>query len=166
MVAVHSVRQLTQEDWGSYSKLRLAALLECPGLFGSSYETEAAYDEGKWRAWPSVEKAALFGVFVGGELIGQAGVMQDMEIPEHAFLLAAYIKPAYRGKSYAEPLYEARMKWAREQRFWKKIGVGHRDGNHPVRHMVTKLGFKETERRHRVWPDSTEGDLVLYVCEL
>ena len=45
-----TVRVLEEQDWPVDREVRLAALQESPGVFGDSYEQEAAADQTHWRS--------------------------------------------------------------------------------------------------------------------
>ena len=45
-----TVRVLDEQDWPIYRVVRLAALQESPGVFGNTYDQEAAADQTYWRS--------------------------------------------------------------------------------------------------------------------
>ena len=47
-----SVRELTEDQWETYRRVRLAALEESPQAFVATYAEEQAYDEAFWRKRP------------------------------------------------------------------------------------------------------------------
>ncbi len=63
-VEIHVV---SPEDWGRFSRLRLAALQDTPLAFGSTYEREADRTEAQWREWLGRSDGARFLASTAGE---------------------------------------------------------------------------------------------------
>ena len=55
-----TIRQLTEDDWFEFSRIRLKALLTDPKVFGSNYEKESQMTEAEWRSRLQAKDNAIF----------------------------------------------------------------------------------------------------------
>lgn len=161
-----TVRPLNEEDWEIFSKIRLDGLKECPSVFGARLEDEEKYKPEEWQAWLRRKNGRVFGLFNTNQIIGITGVVTDRENQDTGRLIASYIKPTYRGKGLSNLLYQARLDWAKAYPSWKKLWVGHRDGNEPSRRANQRHGFVFMHRLPKTWPDGTSGDELCYELDL
>ena len=86
-----ALRRIEVGDGPRLRELRLAALREDPGAFGSTYEREAGYAPRHWEMFaggPGV-------VFVGGDWEGMAGAYFETEEPR---LWGTWVAPSARGQ--------------------------------------------------------------------
>ncbi|MCZ0974279.1 GNAT family N-acetyltransferase [Streptomyces albulus] len=89
-----SVRPLTVEDWALYRTVRLAALADAPEAFGSTWESEQAFTEDRWR-----ERLARRNQFVaqdGDRTYGLIGIV-PVEAGR-AELVSMWVHPDGRGR--------------------------------------------------------------------
>jgi GNAT superfamily N-acetyltransferase len=107
------VRALLPDDWETLRSIRLAALLDAPYAFASSYESALARTEREWRAWPA--GGVAFGAYVAGEPVGMVAGTPVPDDPETAHLIAMWVAPAVRGTGVAESLIDAVVTWAARQ---------------------------------------------------
>jgi RimJ/RimL family protein N-acetyltransferase len=149
-----------------FSMIRLQALTECPGMFGSSFEVESKYTPDEWKKWMQDDGRIMFGLFEKEEPIGMTGIVTSWDDPACGVMIASYIKPDYRGQGLSSLLYEARMGWAKAYPAWKKLMVGHREGNEASRRANQRHGFAYTMREATDWPDGTRADVVRYEIDL
>jgi GNAT superfamily N-acetyltransferase len=108
-----SVRQLLPDDWQTLREIRLAALLEAPHAFASSYESTLNRTEQEWRAWPG--RGVVFGAFIGGQPVGMVGATPVATDPSTVHLIAMWVAPAVRGTGVAETLIDAVVAWAKSR---------------------------------------------------
>ena len=155
-----NLKLASQDNWEAVRAIRLEALQSEPGVFGSSYTRESAYDEARWRAWCAGPGKVVFLLHDGEALIGLTGVVAHRDDPTTALCIASYLKPAYRGRKLSRLFYQARIDWARAQGFARLV-VGHRASNLPSMHANQAFGFQETHREPHTWPDGTE-ELEIY----
>ncbi len=105
-----SVRQLLPDDWQTLREIRLAALLDAPYAFASSYEMTLKRSEEEWRSWPA--HGVAFGAFAAGEPVGMVGASPVNLDPDTVHLIAMWVAPAVRGAGAAETLIDAVVQWA------------------------------------------------------
>src|ERR1700734_4546941 len=65
-----AVTRLSEDDWGVWRAVRLAALAEAPGSFGSTLEQEQTLGDEEWQAM--MRRGAVFIAAAGGTAAGGA----------------------------------------------------------------------------------------------
>ena len=161
-------RALTPDDWQEFAAIRLEALQKYPQFFGATYAEESAYTQEQWRDFLGKEGRYFFGLYTDKSFIGITGVVQGKLDPTGAtgLMVASYIKQEYQGNRLAEKLYAARIVAALDHLQWKKLVIGHREGNEPSRRANQKWGFCFTHKESRTWPDGTIADDYHYELDL
>lgn len=137
------VRPLSAADAAAFRTLRLAALLEAPAAFGSSYEEEAARPLSNFADRLSAPEPNLtFGVFVDHTLCGIAGFRQETGLKTRhiGVLWGIYVAPAQRGTGLAKTLVETVIAHARRHVVMLHADVGA--DNHAARRLYEHLGFR------------------------
>jgi GNAT superfamily N-acetyltransferase len=137
-------------------------------MYGSSYADEADRDDEAWREGTVGPNHQVFGLEVGAELVGIAGVFvwRDDPAGETAFLGMGFIERAYRGRGRSKLLLDARLAWARADGRFRRAVIYHRDGNTAVERLVRGRGFALAERRPFPWHDGGTGDILRYELAL
>ncbi|GLS30195.1 Protein N-acetyltransferase, RimJ/RimL family [Mesorhizobium albiziae] len=101
------IRRLTEADADAFRVLRLAGLRETPEAFGSSYEEEAARSREHFaaRAAPPAP-SATFGAFVGGRLVGIAGLAVSDRLKERhkGYMWGVFVRAEFRGQGLGRQL--------------------------------------------------------------
>ena len=161
-----TIRPLTEDDWQAFSELRLAALKECPGFFGKSYEEEKNNTQVSWQEWFEQEGKCIFGIFDYEKLMGIQGIATYNMDSTAGMIWGSYISPQYRGHSYSPILYKACVDWGIKYLPWKKIVVSHREDNEASKKANQKFGFVFTYRESKTWPDGKTIDQLWYELEL
>lgn len=161
----YTLKQFGPEQWKDLKRIRLEALQETPGFFGSNFEREVAYTDEDWIRKTTSPLSAFWGLYDGGTPVGLTGIIRDQHNLEEAWLIASYIKPQYRGKGLSTLFYEARIQWARENGCSCVI-VSHRADNEASRAANQHFGFQFTHKESRLWPDGTEADNIFYRLDL
>jgi RimJ/RimL family protein N-acetyltransferase len=160
------IRQFSPEDVEQYKFMRLEALRQERGVFGNSYENEAAFPREQWIARLVNPKGAYFGLYCDDELIGITGVIvTDEEKPDEAYMTHSYIRKEYRGKGCSRILYEARLEWAKKHQI-KCLKIGHRASNLVSKAANQHYGFTYTHSEPRTWPDGQTEDMLYYELAL
>ena len=133
-----SVRPLRPDDWQTLRDLRLAALLDAPDAFASSYQSTLNRTEQEWRAWPG--RGVVFGAFVGGQPVGMVGATPVATDPATVHLIAMWVAPAMRGTGVAENLIDAVVAWA-ESRGCLSVSLEVAIGNDRAAAVYLRNGF-------------------------
>ncbi len=140
-----AIARLTPAAWREYRAIRLAALAEAPGAFGSTLAEERRLRAATWRA--RLARRAQFVARHGGEPVGTAGGL----VEDGAELVSLWVHPSWRGRGVGDLLVRAVLDWAREQ--------GHREvrlwvsaGNAPAEHLYARHGFTRTGACQPVTP--------------
>jgi GNAT superfamily N-acetyltransferase len=158
----YTIRQFFSKDVEQYKAMRLEALqLNC-GMFGNSYEYEAAFPQEQWIARVSNPNGACFGLYYSDELIGITSIIvADEEKPDEAYMTQSYIRKEYRGRGLSRLLYEARLEWAKAHQI-KCLKIGHRANNLASKAANQHYGFNYTHAEPRNWPDGNTEDMFFY----
>ncbi len=153
------IRPFQKDEWELFKAKRLQALKDLPHLFLSSYGATAAQRDEFWQEMIAGENEEIFGLFDDQKLIGITGVFKNWRDASGitAHMAMSYIDPEYRGKGLSALLYQARIDWARAKGF-KKITVGHREGNEASKAANQKFGFVFYEKEEIDFPDGRALD--------
>ncbi len=137
-----TVRPLLPDDWRILRDLRLAALLDAPYAFGSTYESTAGRTEQEWRTWPI--HGVAFGAFLGGEPVGMVGALPMPTDPATVHLIAMWVAPAGRGTGLGDALIDAVVAWARG-RGCVSVFLEVATGNDRAAALYLRNGFAYTD---------------------
>lgn len=141
-----SVRRLRPDDWQVWRAVRLAALGQAPGAFGSTLAREQRFTESDWRGRlgpGGVKVVATLGE--SAETVGCAGGV----VPAGAdavLLIAMWISPGHRGRGIGDALVTEVVDWARENG-WSRVVLDVADGNDAARRLFLRNGFEPTGQR-------------------
>jgi GNAT superfamily N-acetyltransferase len=149
------VRRVQPGDWGALRAVRLAALTDAPGAFGSTVERESAFDEAEWRRraanWPN------FIAWRGDEPVGLVAVIAHEEDDRAGSrrvweLVAMWVSPDARGSGSAELLVSAVVEAVKAESA-DQLTLWVADGNARARAFYLRAGFRptglrQTFRRH------------------
>jgi GNAT superfamily N-acetyltransferase len=142
-----TVRRVRASEWPKLKAVRLAALLDEPSAFGSTYAAEAAAGDEHWvkrasRAEAGVETVTFFAVD-GGAVVGLvAGYRPDLAQPS-VELVSMWVEPAARRAGVARALVDAVIAWAREVGA-ARVELWVTRGNAAAASLYRAAGFGET----------------------
>jgi RimJ/RimL family protein N-acetyltransferase len=135
------IRHLKSADVVAYRDMRLAALRESPGAFGSTFERESAQP----LAWfqDRLGNTQVVGAFRSSELVGIAGfARREGEKEKHKGLLwGMYVRPDARNARIGRQLIEAVIDHARHHVELIQLSVVKE--NKRARGLYASLGFIE-----------------------
>ncbi len=152
---------LSEDDWGVWRELRLAALAEAPYAFGSTLADWSGDgdQEGRWRARLSMRGSHNLVALLDGTPMGMAsGVPGSGE--GTAELVSMWVSPAARGRGVADSLVEAVAAWALE-RGSHTLELAVMPGNSRAIALYRRLGFKQTDILGSPTPDGSSHELVM-----
>ena len=150
------VRELGPDDWELRRRLRLAALLDSPSAFSSTYEETVARDDAQWRAWPS-RGGAIFGAWLADEPIGMVGIGSAQDA-DTADLFAMWVAPDARGSGAADVLIRAAIEWAVGKKL-ASVRLEVAPGNARAERVYVRHGFIGTDEASHMQlrPDHAPG---------
>jgi RimJ/RimL family protein N-acetyltransferase len=157
----YTIRAFLAEEVAAYKAIRLEALRQEPGMFGSNYAREAVFTDAQWMERIMNPIATCLGLYYNDELIGITGIMLEPSHPGTAQMTQSYIRLAFRGKGLAKMLYKARLEWAKAKGV-RRIVVGHRADNIPSNKTTRHFGFQFTHREPHEWPAGDREDILYY----
>jgi ribosomal protein S18 acetylase RimI-like enzyme len=158
------VRRVDETDWRAYRDARLAALLDTPAAFGSTYAAEAAFDDERWldrvrgpaRTWLAVRGALPVGTVTT--------VRFDEQAPDETCLVGMWVAGHARGSGVGEVLIETALTEARG-RGLRRVVLDVAEENLPARRLYERLGFRPTGRTGSLEHDRTVAEIEL-ACDL
>jgi GNAT superfamily N-acetyltransferase len=134
------IKRAEESDWAELRLLRLAALADTPGMFGSILELEQGYEEEDWRSWS--REGAIFLAFRTGAPVGiAAGVVDDS--PADRKLYSMWVHPGHRGTGVATALLDAVTTWAIGDGA-TRVTLWVARTNHPAANLYRRHGFTAT----------------------
>lgn len=162
------LKKFEESDWLTLKNIRLKALKNDPGVFGSNYKKESAHTKQDWLVWLQNKNSCIFGVYDGASIIGMTGIAIDREDPEQksAVLWGSWLEPAYRGKGLSKRMYEQRIGWAKQHPTCALIKVSHRKSNTASKGANQKHGFAYSHTITKEWPDGGTDDDLFYTLRI
>ncbi|GHD52533.1 N-acetyltransferase [Mycetocola manganoxydans] len=114
LVMTIELRAVSAEDWQAWRKVRLAALTDAPGAFGSRFQEWVDAPDDRWRDRLSVPGAInLLAIDVDGNApVGMATGTPGKDHGSYAELISMWVDPAVRGRGVATALITAIANWA------------------------------------------------------
>ncbi|WP_439693033.1 GNAT family N-acetyltransferase [Curtobacterium sp. SP.BCo] len=106
------LRRVTADDWAAWRPVRLAALADSPGAFGSTLADWADAPEHRWRTRLSTPGALDLVAYDGDDAVGMATGVPDVDDPERAELISMWVDPAARDRGVATALIRTVADWA------------------------------------------------------
>lgn len=131
-------------QWRRLRAVRLAALAESPGMFGSTLSREQAFDEAEWRR--RAQRPVTFLASRGGCDVGLAGVHEFAGIWT---VVGMWIAPEDRGTGVVDALVQA-CEDAVTRAGSDTIALGVMEDNAAGLSAYRRLGFTLTRRRDHV----------------
>ncbi|AIO18502.1 N-acyltransferase YncA [Candidatus Izimaplasma bacterium HR1] len=100
------IRELTQDDYLLYKKIRLELLENETLSFGSSFEEESLFEDKLWKYRLDKENVTTIGAFINEEMIGICVVVFNprSKLKHIASLHSMYVKKNHRGEGIGRQL--------------------------------------------------------------
>jgi ribosomal protein S18 acetylase RimI-like enzyme len=156
LAGVIELRLLTPDDWSVWRSLRLIALAESPGAFGSRLADWLGDGdrEDRWRARLSIPGSRNVVAKLGGEPAGMASgvpmpIGPDAGPPRKAGdieIISMWVAPSARGHGVADALIQDLLAWAVDlgsPAVWLNV----RETNAPAIALYRRHGFEPTGER-------------------
>ena len=151
-----SIRRIAPGEGELFRKIRLAALLESPSAFGSTYASALERSDASWREQADRTAQGLdratFLALADDEPVGVAALYRDEERLEVGEILQVWVAPAHRGTRAASDLLDAIFEWAKGNDF-RTVLATITKGNERALRFYEKYGFKRSEEASRCEPE-------------
>lgn len=152
------VREVGSDEWELLRDVRLAALLEAPYAFGSTYEREAPFTEDQWRARLAARAVNFFAFSAELADTRPAGLAAVFEADGPAELVSMWVRPAARGRGVGEALIRAAADWARA-RDHAALYLWVAEINATARKLYERCGFTPTGEEQPFPSDPSQGEI-------
>lgn len=146
------IRRLVPSDASAFLALRLAALLDCPTAFSSSYEEERSTSLATIEARLGPQSGrCMFGAFEEDALAGMLGLGREdgHKVHHKGFLRGIYTVPAQRGKGAARKMLQQALEAARAMEGLQQITLTVTSSNEAALALYKSLGFSAYGRAPR-----------------
>lgn len=135
------MRRIGPDDWIDWRDLRLAALLDAPAAFGSTYASQRARSEAEWRDRLDPANGVALIASVDGQAAGMAaGYLVEPGVVE---LISMWVDPAARGRGAGDALVAEVLRWAAEQAAGE-VRLWVTRGNDAAERLYARHGFQRT----------------------
>lgn len=139
-----------------FKAVRLQALQESPGAFGSTYARESQFSDDEWSAriarWDG-DKGIGFLAMDLASPCGLAGGLLDENHPSQVQLVSMWTAPTHRRQGVGRMLVNEVLSWARS-RGAETLTLMVTSGNEPAIRFYERLGFVQTGRTEPYANDS------------
>ncbi len=156
LVCVIELRPLTPDDWSVWRSLRLAALAESPGAFGSRLSDWLGNGdrEERWRIRLSIPGSRNVVATLDGKPAGMASAVPTPPAPDvrappkvgDIELISMWVAPGARGHGVADLLIEGLVAWANNLGS-PGILLSVRENNAPAIALYRRHGFDPAGER-------------------
>jgi GNAT superfamily N-acetyltransferase len=141
------VREVSPDDWEVLRDVRLAALLEAPSAFGSTYAREAPFTREQWRARINARSVTFFAHLPQSpEPAGLAGIYLENGVPD---LVSMWVRPSARGHRVGEALITAAADWVKAHHH-DALLLWVTESNTAARTLYERCGFMPTGDRQQL----------------
>ena len=141
------VKSILSEHWPVLKSVRLRALTDAPGAFGTTLAQAQAYSDAEWQAraqrFSELPPAAGCFAFVDGVPCGMASAFPSAENTHAAELTAFWVAPESRGRGIADAMVTFTAAWAAAQGF-AALEADVVEDNHQAVAFYKRVGFRAT----------------------
>lgn len=148
------IKVLTVNEAHDFRAIRLSALVQCPSMFGSTYEIELAKPLTFFKE--CLLNSKVFGVYYEQKIIGLAILTQQsgLKFCHKADLSSVFIEPDYQRIGIATSLLNTVIKHAKHQ--VQQILLTVADDNQPAVRLYEKFGFQSYGKELKALKDNDQ----------
>lgn len=162
------VRRVRADEGPVLRAVRLAALLEAPSAFGSSYATEVDLPASHWASRASLgasgERSVTYFAFVDQSVVGMVGGYRPDPVGSSIELVSMWVSPSQRRAGIAAELVQAVLDWANETGA-TTVELWVTRGNDAAVRLYEAAGFRHTGE-HQPLPSDPCKDELRMRCAL
>lgn len=141
------LRRVRPEDAPVVKEVRLAALLDSPFAFGSTYAAEAGRTDEEWLSWATRasagDKRTMYLAWLDRRAAGIVGGYRSAPEPAAVELVSMWTAAEARRTGIGSRLVRAIVDWAIESQA-SSVGLWVTRGNAPAQALYESLGFRAT----------------------
>ncbi|TFC42510.1 GNAT family N-acetyltransferase [Cryobacterium sp. TMT1-21] len=152
---------VSADDWRAWRSVRIAALTDAPGAFGSRLQDWADAPDGRWRERLSIPGSInLLAVDVDGSApVGMATGTPATDRGSRAELISMWVDPAVRSRGVATALITAIARWAASTGA-ATLALSVRPNNVEARRAYERNGFTVSDELGDLLPGG-QRELVM-----
>ena len=158
------IKLILPEHWPVLKSVRLRALADAPGAFGTTLAEALAYSDGEWQArarrFSEMPPAAGCLAYLSDVPCGMASAFSSAENTHAAGLTAFWVAPEVRGQGVADALVTFLVQWAVAQGF-AVLEANVVEDNHRALAFYKRVGFEETGRSQPFRGDTPKQIILL-----
>ena len=136
------IRAVEASELAELKALRLRALTDAPGAFGSTYEREAARPPEEYRSW-IIEDCVTFVAEDDAGWHGLAVGQPDRETAGVTHVLSMWVAPDHRRTGIGRLLLERTVAWGWDHGA-ARMRLGVAEGNSAAKRLYLSYGFEPT----------------------
>jgi ribosomal protein S18 acetylase RimI-like enzyme len=158
------IRPVNEDDWRVMRDIRLDALRDDPGAFGSSYAREAVFTEADWRRRAGGHGFLAYLPELSPSPVGIVGGVEDKNAganagaPGTAEMVSMWVRPQARGRQVGTALVAAIVAWARAHDI-TRLNLCVTETNKPARLLYERCGFTLTGERKPLPSDPARSEI-------
>jgi len=141
---VIEIRRIRLGEGALFREIRLAALLDSPAAFGSTYEGALERSGESWSAQADStatgDQRCTYLAFAGGLPVGITALYRDATEPSRGELIQVWVAPTHRRQGLAAELMSVALSWAGAHGV-ATVLAGVAQTNLPVIAFYEKHGF-------------------------
>ena len=158
------VKPILPEHWRVLKDVRLRALADAPGAFGTTWAEAQAYSDAEWQArarrFSDLPPATGCVAYLENVPCGMACAYASEENPQAAGMTSFWVAPEARGQGVADALVTFLVNWAASQEF-SMLEADVVEDNHRAIAFYKRVGFHETGQSGPFRGDMSKRILLL-----
>ena len=159
-----SVRRIAPIDAAALRRMRLAALLDVPTAFASTYELESVRTDEEWAlraaAGSAGTRQVTFFADIDREIVGLAGAYRDAPASERVHLVSMWVAPTARRQGIGRHLIASVVAWASGTNA-TDVALWVTQGNAAAEELYRATGFTATGEVQSLPSDPRRDEIEL-----